>query len=136
MTESGEAEIPGRWLFAIVLALLISHELDAMIRAEWALLPGLNQLDDSVAADWFNLLHVPIFGLLLWFLTSSAQRSRRRAIVVVNIFVAGHAVVHAVVRGADAYHFEAPVEPITVYLAGILAGIHLFVLRRSISVSR
>ena len=34
-------------------------------REEWRLLPGFGGLADATAADVFNLLHVPLFALIL-----------------------------------------------------------------------
>ena len=118
------------WLFAIAFALLISHELDAMIREEWRLLPGFGGLTDATAADVFNLLHVPLFALILVGVMSASRPVRRRTSVSVELFLVGHAIAHTVLRGAEEYLFEGPVETITVYGSAAVALAHLTLWRR------
>ncbi len=119
-----------RWLFALTFALLISHELDAMIREEWRLLPGFGSLDAGPAADVFNLVHVPLFTMIVMGVMSPRPYIQRMTSVAVEVFVIGHALAHAVLRRTAEYNFEAPVETITVYGAAALAAVHLATFRR------
>ena len=114
-----------RWLFALCFALLVSHELDAMVREEWNLLPGFKSVDDDNAADVFNLAHVPIFAGLLWLLSSARPAWRGRTMVGIEVFVIGHAIAHTLLRGHPDYRFEAPVETVTVYGAALAGLAHL-----------
>ena len=118
----------GTWLFALAFALLLSHELDAMIRSEWELFPGLNDLDSDTAADVFNLLHVPLLVPIIWVLTAGSALARRRTMIGAEVFLVVHAIGHTLVRGVDRYEFQAPVETITVYGAAGASGIHLVLL--------
>ena len=118
----------GAWLFAVAFALLLSHELDAMIRSEWELFPGLNALDSDTAADVFNLLHVPLLAPIIWVLTAGSARARRRTMIGAEVFLVVHAIGHTLVRGVDRYEFQAPVETITVYGAAGASAIHLALL--------
>ena len=113
------------WLFAVAFSLLVSHELDAMIRQEWQLFPGLNALEPDVAADVFNLLHVPLLAPLIWLLAAGSVSARRRTMIGCEVFLVGHAVVHFLARSADGYEFQPPVETITVYGAALAAAAHL-----------
>ncbi|MEM9034268.1 MAG: DUF6713 family protein [Actinomycetota bacterium] len=122
--------VPGAWMFALSFSLLICHELDAMIRREWELLPGLSGLSEDVAADVFTLLHIPLFAVPLWLLTSGSAAARRRTIVVVEALAVAHALAHALLRGAEAYRFEPPVETVTVFGAALVGALHLVVMRR------
>lgn len=107
-------------LFALVLSLLVSHELDAMVRHEWRLLPGLSGIaDDRLARDTFNLLHVPLFTALVYFAVHPERAARIRLQAVVAGFAAVHAAIHAVVSSAPTYEFVPPVETVTVYGAGV-----------------
>lgn len=118
----------GTWLFALAFALLVSHELDAMIRSEWELFPGLNALDSDTAADVFNLLHVPLIAPMIWVLTAGSAVARRRTMIGVEVFLIVHAIGHALIRGVDRYEFQAPVETITVYGAAAVSAVHLALL--------
>ncbi len=118
------------WLFAVAFALLASHELDAMIRQEWRLLPGFGGLTDAIAADAFNLLHVPLFTLILMGVMSTSRSVRVRTSVGVELFLLCHAIAHTVLRGAENYRFEAPVETITIYGSAAVAALHFSLWRR------
>ncbi len=117
-------------LFALAFALFVSHELDAMIRQEWQLLPGLNALDPSIATDVFNLIHVPLFTGVIWLLLAGPSSTRRKTTVVVEVLLLVHALAHFVLRGDERYNFEPPVETITVYGAALASLLHLSMLRR------
>lgn len=108
------------WLFALFLC----HELDAMVRAEWRLLPVLRSMPDEAARDAFNLLHVPLVGVPIWLLVSFGEPVRRRTIAVLEWLLIVHAAAHALLRGAEAYQFEPPVETITVFGAAAAAALH------------
>lgn len=116
------------WLFALAFSLLVSHEMDAMIRNEWEFFPGLNTLAPETAANTFNLLHVPLFALLIWLLTSRSVWVRRRTMAGIEIFLVGHALAHAALRGSERYEFQAPVETVTVYGAAAISAVHLVLL--------
>lgn len=132
-TDSGRTYLRHGWLFALSFALLISHELDAMIREEWLLLPGFDRLSADRVADVFNLVHVPIFALLIWLTTTAGPTWRRRTMMGVEVFVIGHAVAHTLLRGNADYRFEAPVETITVYGAAVVGAVHLATTRLAAS---
>ena len=113
-------------LFALVLSLLLSHELDAMVRHEWRLLPGLSSIgDDALARDTFNLLHVPLLSLVAYFATHPERRVRARLQTSVAAFAALHAIVHAIVSHVPTYEFVPPVETITVYGSGVGGALFL-----------
>lgn len=66
MTTSNAPSRASEALFAIGLALLLSHELDAVRQAEWQVLPLLRWLDDATGYLVFVMAHVPLFALILW----------------------------------------------------------------------
>ena len=98
--ETGDAT------FYAALALLFAHELDAVERHEWRLLPGLRSLPDGLAARLFVLLHVPLFLGLFRLATHPSPRVRRRFRRALDAFAVVHAVVHRRFRGHPEYEFE------------------------------
>lgn len=107
--------------FYLGLTLLICHELDAVFRHEWRILPGLSLLQDGPARTVFILIHIPAFVVLFWLTGHKSEIIRWRSQLGVDIFLVGHAVVHFGMSGHELYEFEPPVETITVY-GGALAG--------------
>lgn len=113
------------FVFFIALALLACHELDAVARHEWRLLPILSQLNDVDGLKAFVLLHIPIFAILFWLTGHRSDEIRIRSQIFVSVFFIVHAILHSMLSGHDLYEFEAPIETITVYGAAILALIYL-----------
>lgn len=117
----------GQIVFFLGLALIATHELDAMTHKEWRLLPILDGLDDDTARTAFVLLHIPLFWAL-FFLTSSKSPSVRTAAQIgVSIFLVAHGIIHYSLSGHELYEFQAPIETITVY-GGAIAGALFLVL--------
>lgn len=54
--------------FFVGLALILTHEMDAIKRREWAILPLLARLDDRAGFTLFTILHGPLYLLLFWAL--------------------------------------------------------------------
>ena len=92
-------------LFYTGLALLFTHELDAMPNHEWRVLPVLNSLSDSVGEQTFVLLHVPLFAVVIGLIASLNRRVRARARIVVSGFLVAHGVLHFLFSGHPAYEF-------------------------------
>ena len=94
--------------FYAVLALLFAHELDAVERHEWRLLPGLRSLPDGVAGRLFVLLHVPLFVAVLALVTHPSGRTRRRFRLALDVFAVVHAGLHGRFSDHPEYEFDAP----------------------------
>jgi len=62
----------------LMLAVMFTHELDAMTQSEWRLLYVLRSLGDEQGRWWFVALHVPLFWALI-ALTHQASDSVQRA---------------------------------------------------------
>lgn len=58
--------MPTRAIYALMLSLLFTHEVDAAFRHEWRVLPLTSFLPDDLGREVFIWLHVPLFcGTLL-----------------------------------------------------------------------
>jgi hypothetical protein len=111
--------------FYAVLALLFAHELDAVERHEWRLLPGLRSLPDGLAGRLFVLLHVPLFLALFRLATHPSPRVRRRFRFALDAFAVLHAVLHRRFRGHPDYEFDGPTSRALVHGAALAGLVHL-----------
>jgi len=109
-------------LFYVGLALFAVHEMDAVARYEWRLLPGLSLLGDDAGQITFVLLHIPLFVLLFWMTGHRSEQIRYKSQLSVDGLLLVHGLAHFALSGHPLYEFEAPVETITVY-GGALVGI-------------
>ncbi len=110
------------WLFLLGYGLLATHELDAMLRAEWRVLPGLSLLDETIARPLFVWLHVPLFALLTGWIGSANADTRRRARHGVSLFLVVHAGLHLLFSGHRHYDFHGSDSSLLIF-GGALCGL-------------
>ncbi|MBA2555756.1 MAG: hypothetical protein H0V12_00155 [Chloroflexi bacterium] len=85
-------------IFLAGFSFLLAHEMDAVHRREWHMLPGLSRITDETRAfQWFTAAHVPLYVVLLWAITASDEAGlNERATLWLNGFFVAHAVLHVV----------------------------------------
>lgn len=119
------------FVFWTGFALLLGHEMDAMVRHEWRLLPGFSAIaDDALARDLFTLAHIPLYAVLIWLAGHTRAVLRTRTQWGIDLFLVAHGAVHFILSDHRLYEFEPPVETITVYGAALVGAVHLAVSRR------
>lgn len=91
---------------ATLFALLLGHELDAVARYEWRLLPLLSSLDDEAGLAAFVLLHVPVVLGLVWGLFVAAPAWRWRIRMALGAFMVVHVGLHFVVEKPGVSTFD------------------------------
>ena len=129
LTVDTDPRTTRRFLFWLAFSLLVAHEMDAMVRHEWRLLPGFSAIaDDAVARDVFTLVHIPAFAVLLWLSVKpgiglKVQRG-------IDGFLVLHAIAHAALSGHALYEFVPPVETVTVFGGGLVGAVDLLITLR------
>lgn len=119
------------FIFALGLALLVSHELDAIVVAEWRLLPLLNLLPDETAHVVFLALHVPVLAALFWLTAFSSPRSQHWSRLGFDAFLIGHAGVHWLMSGETQDMFASPLSLTLIYGAAAVGAAHLVMVLRA-----
>ncbi len=120
-----------RVLFYVGLSLLICHELDAVARHEWRLLPLFRSLEDDLAYTAFVLSHFPLFVGIFWATHHSRPALARWSQFIVDLALVAHGIAHFALSGHVLYEFEPPIETITVYGAAIIGTLHASLLVRT-----
>jgi hypothetical protein len=105
-------------LFLCVL-LLCMHEVDAIYRKEWEILPILRRLESRRAAEWFLVLHVPFFAVLLFSLTAGAPQDVNLG---VGVFAVVHLALHVFWPRTPRYRFDNPTSRFWIWGAGLAGG--------------
>ena len=108
-------------IFALELALLFVHEMDAIRRQEWKMFIILKDMEDDKAYHIFLLLHIPLYIVILLLVFFSFSQI---AYYVVDAFVIAHMLIHLGFRKHPANKFDNTVSKTIINLAGILAVIH------------
>jgi hypothetical protein len=84
----------GALLIHLMLALLFTHELDAMTQSEWRLLYVLRGLGDEEGRWWFVAIHVPLF----WGLIALTHHVNAKVQVASRFGFAAFCIVHALLH--------------------------------------
>ena len=111
--------------FYLGLALLFTHELDAMPNHEWQVLPLLNSLEDSVGRITFVIAHVPIFAIVIACVASLNLKTRSKTRDIASGFLVAHALLHFAFSGHSAYEFSSPLSSILIYGAAVCGAVFL-----------
>lgn len=118
------------WLFRLGFSTLLAHELDAVMRAEWRVLPLTSFLPDQVGYIVFVLLHIPLVAVLLWLISHPDLRLRRRSEIGISLFLVVHVGLHLAFMGHAHYDFHHGVSQLLIFGGGALGLAHLLTLGR------
>ena len=111
--------------FYLGLALLFSHELDAMPNHEWRLLPILRSLPDAAGETAFMVAHIPIFAIVIGCIASLNVGTRSVARTLVSAFLVLHAGLHFLFSKNETYEFGSMASSLLIYGAAILGAAFL-----------
>jgi hypothetical protein len=100
------------------VALLFTHELDAVMHSEWQLLFGLRSLPDATAYSLFLVLHLPLFFAVLWLSQHPREVVREVTRGVVAAFLVAHAVLHLRLSSSPVYTFHSGLSHFLILSAG------------------
>lgn len=117
-------------VFAVGLALLIGHELDAVAHHEWRLLPMLDLLSDDLGRVVFVLCHVPLLAVLFWLTGHRSERLRHRSRLGVDFFLILHGGLHVLYSGHESYAFDAPVSILLIFGGSAIGLVHVVLMMR------
>lgn len=115
-------------LFSTGLALLLTHEMDAMTHAEWRILPLTSWMPEATGMFYFVIAHVPVFAVLLWLIASTSAVIRWRAQLSVSAFLIIHSILHTLFSGHEHYHFDGLLSLVLIYGAAVFGFLHCLLL--------
>jgi hypothetical protein len=110
------------FIFAVELALLFVHEMDAIRRREWKMFIVLRDMEDEKAYQAFTLLHIPLYVIILMVLFSADALI---GFYIVDIFLICHLFLHIGFRKNPANKLDGNISKAIIYISGSLALIHL-----------
>lgn len=103
-------------LYYALLGAFFTHELDAVKRHEWRVLPILRTLPDAVGEQVFIWAHAPIFAAILMAGTQDGVR------LGVAAFAVLHVGLHWLFRRHPAYEFNNPSSWALILLTGAIGA--------------
>jgi hypothetical protein len=111
-------------LYYAMVGAFFTHELDAVKRHEWRVLPLLRSLPERVGEQVFIWAHVPLFALLLWGGDGSATSATR---IGLSGFAVVHVGLHILYRRHPRYEFNTVSSWGLILLTGLLGAAYLLV---------
>ena|SRR5210317_629040 len=111
-------------VFYLGLALLFTHEMDAMPNHEWQVLPLLSDLTDLAGRDVFVIAHIPIFAVVVAYIASLNSKTRSIARDLASGFLIAHAMLHLAFSGHPAYQFSSLLSSTLIYGASLCGALY------------
>ena len=109
-------------LYWTMLAAFLTHELDAVKRHEWRILPLTSFLPERVGEQVFIWMHVPLFLLILWGSSDGGSGAFARGL---SAFAIVHVGLHWLFRRHPANEFNNPSSWGLILMAGGFGALHL-----------
>ncbi len=109
----------------LMLALLFSHELDAMTQSEWRLLYVLRSLSDEDGRWWFVAIHVPLFWALIALTHHANAKMQRMSRAGLAAFCIVHALLHWRLASDPLATFSSPVSWTLIVGAALAGAVYL-----------
>lgn len=114
------------FLYYSLVGVFFTHELDAVKRHEWRILPLLRALPERLSEQVFIWLHVPLFALLLWGGDGDPKSATRVGLAAFSIV---HVALHYILRRHPAYEFNNQSSWALILVTGFLGVTYLVSLR-------
>ena len=105
-----------------MVAAFLTHELDAVKRHEWRILPLTSSLPERVGEQVFIWAHLPLAWLILWLDERTAMSGVRLGL---SAFAILHVGLHWLFRRHPANEFNNPSSWALIVLTGVLGGLYL-----------
>jgi len=109
-------------LYWSMIAAFFTHELDAVKRHEWRILPLVSRLPEKTAEQVFIWAHVPIVLGIVWLSRSGAETPFTLGL---SVFAMVHVVLHWAFRTHAANEFTGIGSWAIIVLAGACGAAHL-----------
>jgi hypothetical protein len=114
-----------QFLTHLMLALLFTHELDAMTQSEWRLLYVLRDLAEPQARWWFVAIHVPLFWALITLTHHAQAKLQNASRMGLAAFCIIHALLHLRLRNDPLSTFTTPLSWSLILGAAALGSVYL-----------
>lgn len=111
-------------IYYAMVGAFFTHELDAVKRHEWRVLPLTSWLPETTGEQVFIWMHVPLFALLLWGGDGEPVNATRQYL---SAFAILHVGLHFAFRRHPAYEFNTVSSWALIGLTGALGALYLAV---------
>lgn len=116
-------------IFAFELALLFTHEMDAIRKQEWKMFIFLKDMADEKAYHIFMLLHIPLYAVIVSLLLSPFLHIEY---YITDVFLVLHTLLHLGFRKHPTNKFNNNISNGIIFSAGLFAVFHLLLVSRNL----
>ncbi len=113
---------PDHFFFWLGLALLLTHEMDAVMNKEWRVFPATAMFDDAVGYRVFTAAHVPLYLVILLGIASVERAGWMRGL---DIFFIAHVLLHVLFLRHPQYAFKSVLSWVLIAGCGIAGAADL-----------
>lgn len=109
------------FIFAFELALLFTHEMDAIHKKEWKMFIILKDMKEERAYLLFTLLHIPLYTAIILLLLSKYSQI---GFYITDIFLIAHLFIHIIFTKHPENNLNNRFSKCIIFCAGLLAIVH------------
>ena len=113
------------FFYILALALLATHELDAVKRHEWRIFPLLNKLPEQLGATIFIVIHIPLFWAVFYLSWHPDQSVRTPVQIGIATFCVIHVALHILLRKHPQNEFANPLSQFLIWGCGAAGATYL-----------
>jgi hypothetical protein len=109
-------------LYLAAVSLMFTHELDAMKRHEWRILPIFRSMTEEAAEAVFIWLHAPLFAAIIalsWLPAWPMFKTIFAAFCIIHVGL------HWLLRNHPANEFDNPSSQALIWLTAAFGALHL-----------
>jgi hypothetical protein len=121
----GQFLMVGQILVIMAMSLLFCHELDAVYRHEWRIMPGINRLSEEIGALVFIFAHVPVFGVIIWLVFVAEGEMQKNSGLAFSGFCMVHVLLHKLFEKHPQNEFDNILSQLLIWGAGIAGAGHI-----------
>ena len=116
-------------IFYTGFSFLLTHELDAMIRSEWRLIPFMKTIPDETGMNIFILVHIPIFAAGIALISSTNIRTRSISRIGFAMFFIFHGILHTLLKAVEIpeYDFNSLLSKLIIYSCSVFGIVYIFI---------
>ena len=112
------------FIYWAMVACFFTHELDAVRRHEWRMLPVVRQFSDKIAERIFVWFHAPLFLAILWF---SEEGASTPFTLGLSLFAVLHVGLHWIFRKHPDNEFQGFGSWALIVLTGFFGALYVMV---------
>ena len=120
-------ELVLKLLFCTNIALLISHEMDAIRCKEWSMFIVLKDMKENKGYLAFSIVHIPLYIGLIYLIAYGSTNTINIFSLCSDIFLIFHWAIHYLFRNKQQNYFKSLYSLVIINSMGIISLVHIII---------